>query len=47
MLNIMRITMATAVVVGATIAGFAVAEPTLGLIALFAAIMFLKADWNR
>ena len=39
--------MAVAVVVFATFAGFIVKEPVLGLLALFAAVMFLKADWSR
>lgn len=39
--------MALTVVVSATIAGFAVAEPVLGLLALAGSIMFLKADWSR
>jgi hypothetical protein len=43
----MRITMAVLVVVSVTIAGFAVGEPTLGLLGLAAAVMFLKADWSR
>ena len=47
MLNIMRITMASAVVILASFAGFIVGEPVLGLLALFAAIMFLKADWSK
>jgi hypothetical protein len=47
MLNIMRITMALTVVVAVTIAGFAIAEPTLGLLGLGAAILFLKADWSK
>ena len=47
LLNIMRATMAVAVVVFATFAGFIVEEPVLGLLALFAAVMFLKADWSR
>lgn len=47
MLNIMRITMALATVVSVTIAGFAIAEPTLGLLALAGVILFLKADWSR
>jgi hypothetical protein len=46
-LNIMRATVAASLIVFATIGGFAVGEPTLGLFALFAAIMFLKADWGR
>jgi hypothetical protein len=47
LLNIMRITMASTVVILATFAGFIVDEPVIGLLALFAAIMFLKADWSR
>ena len=47
MLNIMRITMASSVVILATFAGFIVGEPALGFLALFAAVMFLKADWSR
>ena len=47
LLNIMRITMALTVVVAVTIAGFAIAEPTLGLLGLGAAILFLKADWSK
>jgi len=47
LLNIMRITIASAVVILASFAGFIVGEPVLGLLALFAAIMFLKADWSR
>jgi hypothetical protein len=43
----MRATMAVSVVVLATFAGFIVQEPFLGLLALFAAVMFLKADWSR
>jgi len=43
----MRITMALTVVVSVTILGFAIAEPTLGLLALGASILFLKADWSR
>jgi hypothetical protein len=43
----MRATMAVAVVVFATFAGFIVEEPVLGLLALFAAVMFLKADWSK
>ena len=46
-LNIMRITMASSVVILATFAGFIVGEPVLGLLALFSAVMFLKADWSR
>ncbi len=47
LLNIMRITMALTVVISVTILGFAIAEPTLGLLALAASILFLKADWSR
>ena len=47
MLNIMRLTMALATVLSVTIAGFAIAEPTLGLLALAGVILFLKADWSR
>jgi hypothetical protein len=47
LLNIMRITMALTVVVSVTILGFAIAEPTIGLIALAGVILFLKADWSR
>jgi len=47
LLNIMRATVAASLIVFATIGGFAVGEPTLGLFALFAAVMFLKADWGR
>jgi hypothetical protein len=47
MLNVMRATVAISLVTFATAGGFAVGEPTLGLFALFAAIMFLKADWGR
>ena len=39
--------MACSVVILASFAGFVVGEPVLGLLALFAAIMFLKADWSR
>jgi len=39
--------MAASVVILATFAGFIVDEPVIGLLALFAAIMFLKADWSR
>lgn len=46
-LNIMRITMAVLVVLSVTIAGFAVGEPTLGLLGLAASVLFLKADWSR
>ena len=47
LLNIMRITMASTVVILATFAGFIVEEPVIGLLALGAAILFLKADWSR
>ena len=47
MLNIMRATIASSLVILATFAGLAVGEPVLGLLALFAAVMFLKADWSR
>ena len=47
MLNLMRITMASTVVILATFAGFIVEEPVIGLLALGAAILFLKADWSR
>jgi hypothetical protein len=47
LLNIMRITMALTVVISVTILGFAIGEPTLGLLALAASILFLKADWSR
>jgi hypothetical protein len=47
LLNIMRATIASSLVILATFAGLAVGEPVLGLLALFAAIMFLKADWSR
>ena len=47
MLNIMRVTMAAAVVIFASFAGFVVGEPVLGLLALGSAILFLKADWSR
>lgn len=47
MLNLMRFTVALGLTVFATVGGIAVGEPTLGLFALFAAIMFLKADWGR
>jgi hypothetical protein len=47
MLNIMRATIASSVVILATFAGFIVDEPVIGLLALFAAIMFLKADWGK
>jgi hypothetical protein len=47
MLNIMRATVAVSLVAMATVGGFAVGEPTLGLFALFGAVMFLKADWGR
>lgn len=47
MLNIMRITMAASVVILASFAGFIVGEPVIGLLALGAAILFLKADWGR
>jgi hypothetical protein len=47
MLNVMRITVAAALTVFATFAGFAVNEPVLGLLVLFSAIAFLKADWSR
>lgn len=47
MLNVMRATVAISLIAFATVAGFAVGEPTLGLFALFAAVMFLKADWSR
>ncbi len=47
MLNIMRATIASSVVILATFAGFIVDEPVLGLLALFGAVMFLKADWGK
>jgi hypothetical protein len=47
LLNIMRITMAASLVILATFAGLIVDEPVIGLLALFASIMFLKADWSR
>ncbi len=47
MLNIMRATIASSVVILATFAGFIVDELVIGLLALFAAIMFLKADWGK
>jgi len=47
LLNIMRATIASSVVILATFAGFIVDEPVIGLLALFAAIMFLKADWGK
>ena len=47
MLNIMRATVAVSLVVFATFGGLAVGEPTLGLFALGAAILFLKADWGK
>lgn len=47
MLNVMRATVAVALTAFATVGGFAVGEPTLGLFALFASVMFLKADWGR
>jgi len=47
MLNIMRATVAFSLVALASFAGFIVGEPVIGLLALFAAIMFLKADWSR
>jgi hypothetical protein len=46
-LNIMRATVAVSLVILATFAGFIVDEPVLGLLALFSAIAFLKADWGR
>jgi len=47
LLNIMRITMAASVTILATFAGFIVDEPVIGLLALGASILFLKADWSR
>jgi hypothetical protein len=47
MLNVMRTTVAVSLVVFATFAGLAVEEPVLGLGALVAAVLFLKADWSR
>lgn len=47
MLNLMRFTVALSLTVFGTVGGFAVGEPTLGLFALFASVMFLKADWGR
>jgi len=47
MLNVMRATMAVSFVAFATFAGFIVGEPVLGLLALGASILFLKADWSR
>jgi hypothetical protein len=43
----MRATVAASVVILASFAGFIVGEPVIGLLALFASIMFLKADWSR
>ena len=39
--------MAVSTVLSVTIAGFAIGEPTLGLLALAGVILFLKADWSR
>jgi len=39
--------MAVAVVILASFAGFIVGEPVLGLMALVAAVLFLKADWSK
>jgi len=39
--------MAVAVVILASFAGFIVGEPVLGLMALAAAVLFLKADWSK
>jgi hypothetical protein len=47
MLNVMRATVAVSMTIFATFAGFAVNEPVIGLIVLFCAIAFLKADWSR
>ena len=46
-LNIMRVTIAATAVISTTLFGFAIGEPTLGLLALAGAILFLKADWSR
>jgi hypothetical protein len=47
MLNVMRITVAVGMTVFATFAGFAINEPVIGFVVLFASIAFLKADWSR
>ncbi|CAB4149486.1 hypothetical protein UFOVP545_2 [uncultured Caudovirales phage] len=47
MLNVMRVTIGISLTIFGTFAGLSVGEPALGLFALFASIMFLKADWSR
>lgn len=45
--KLMRATVAITMTTLATIAGFAVGEPALGLLGFFGSIAYLKADWSN